>query len=783
MTGTDGQRSEVEALHERLDKLSHAILRISESLDLDSVLQEVVDSACALTGARFGAVTTMDDAGGPQDFVTSGLTLDGHQQLLRLPRALYEDLRSIPTTIRFRNLSAHIVSLGHPRDLLSLKTYLGTPIRYRDAHVGNFYLVEKERGQEFTRADEDLLTLFASQAALAIANARRHREEQRARADLEALIDTSPVGVAVFDAKTGQAVSMNQEMQRVFGGVRVPSPPVADLLDRVTIRRADGNLIPPEEFPVARAIREATTVRAEQIVIQDPDGRHVTTLINATPIHGDGGAVESVVVTLQDMAPVEELERLRAEFLSMVSHELRAPLSAIRGLATTVLDAESSPHPAAVTQLFRIILEQADHMGSLVGDLLDAGRIETGRLSVSPEPAPLASLVEQARKTFLASGASNSIRIDLPPDLPEVLADGRRIVQVLDNLLGNASRHSPEASPIEIAATAGGTYVEVSVADRGEGVEPTLLPHLFRKHVRTGGSEETQGVRGSGLGLAICKGLVEAHGGRIWAESEGTGKGTRFTLTIPAAEASGTAAGPSAAGPRPGRSRAESEATRVLVVDDDPATLRSGQGALATTGYSPVLTGDPEEVPGLLKATRPHLVLLDLVLPGTDGIELMRSVPGLADVPVIFVSAYGRDETIARALDAGAADYVVKPFSPMELVARIRAALRRRAGVPRPFRLGDLSVNHAARRVSVGDRWVRLTATEYELLRELSTNAGRVMTYDTLLRRVWGIDESPDPRLVHSFVTKLRRKLGDDARSPSYILTEPRVGYLMPRGE
>ena len=157
----------------RFDRLSHAILRISESPDLDSVLQEVVDSTRALTGARCGAVTIVDDAGEPQGFVTSGFTPDRHQQLLRLPRARYEHFRNIPTPIRFRDLSAHIASLGHPRDLLSLKAYLGTPIRYRGAHFGNFYLGEKERGREFTRADKELLTLFASQAVLAFAEALR----------------------------------------------------------------------------------------------------------------------------------------------------------------------------------------------------------------------------------------------------------------------------------------------------------------------------------------------------------------------------------------------------------------------------------------------------------------------------------------------------------------------------------------------------------------------------------------------------------------------------------
>ena len=181
----------------------------------------------------------------------------------------------------------------------------------------------------------------------------------------------------------------------------------------------------------------------------------------------------------------------------------------------------------------------------------------------------------------------------------------------------------------------------------------------------------------------------------------------------------------------------------------------------------------------LIRAEKPRLVLLDLMLSGTDGIELMERVPELAGQPVIFISGYGRDETIARALETGAADYIVKPFSPTELTARVRAALRGRAE-PEPFVTGDLAIHYERRRVTVAGRPVRLTATEYDLLRVLSLNAGRVSTYDTLLRQVWGRREANHTELVRSFVKKLRRRLGDDAANPAYILTERGVGYRMP---
>ena len=202
-------------------------------------------------------------------------------------------------------------------------------------------------------------------------------------------------------------------------------------------------------------------------------------------------------------------------------------------------------------------------------------------------------------------------------------------------------------------------------------------------------------------------------------------------------------------------------------------------------GYEPLVTTDPEEALRLVEEQRPHLVLLDLVLPGTDGIDLMKDIAETRDVPVIFLSAYGQDQLIARAFDMGAADYVVKPFSPTELSARIRAALRRReAPKPsEPFVLGDLTIDYDERRVTVAGRPVLLTAIEYGTLVELSANAGRVLTYEHLLRRVWGLNADADVRPMRTAISTLRRKLGAAAENPTYIFTELRVGYRMAKGE
>ena len=778
MNSPDELRREIEALRDRISGLSAAVLRISASLDVNTVLREVVESARALTGARYGAITIIDDAGQPQEFVTSGMTPDEHRQLVAWPDGpkLFAHLRDLPGPVRVSDVPGYFRSLGYSSDLIPSKTMLGTQMRHRDAHVGGFYFAEKEGGREFTSEDEEVLVLFASQAAAAIANARTHRDEQRARADLETLVDTSPVGVAVFDARTGHPVSFNREARRIVGGLCAPDRSPEQVLEVLRCRRADGREVALDEFPLAEQWTDPETVRAEEMVLSVPDGRSVRTLVNATPIRSAAGEVESMIVILQDLAPLEELVHLRAEFLGMVSHELRVPLTSIKGSAAAALGA-SPPDPAETRQFFRIIDEQADHMRGLINDLLDAGSIETGTLSITPEPADVAGLVDQARSTFLSGGCRHPLQIDLPPDLPRVMADRQRIVQVLNNLFSNAARHAPESSPIRVAAARDGVHVAVSVSDQGRGVPPDRLPLLFRKRAGFARGDPARGAGGFGLGLAICKGLVEAHGGRIRAESEGAGLGTRFTFTIPVAGDGGApgSASDHDVSPREGRGQ-----TRILVLDDDPQTLRFVRDALTAAGYSPFVTGDPQELSRLVETKQPQLVLLDLMLPGTDGIELMQRVPELADLPVIFLSGYGRDETIARALQVGAADYIVKPFSPTELTARVQATLRRR-GEPEPFRLGDLAIHYDERRVTVAGRAVRLTATEYELLCALSLNPRRVLSYDALLRQVWGGRQAGDVKLVRAFVKKLRRKLGDDPARPAYIVTERRVGYRMAR--
>ena len=186
-----------------------------------------------------------------------------------------------------------------------------------------------------------------------------------------------------------------------------------------------------------------------------------------------------------------------------MSHELREPLAAIRGSAVTLLEDHAALDPAEMREFHRIIVEQSSHMRSLIGDLLDGGRIDSGALSVAPEPSEVAELVERARSTFRSAGGRHGIVVDLPAGLPRAMADRPRIVQVLTNLLSNAARHSPASSPIRVEASRDGAHVAVSVSDEGRGMAPEMQGQLFRKHIALAGGDAGHGSAASGLGLHL----------------------------------------------------------------------------------------------------------------------------------------------------------------------------------------------------------------------------------------------------------------------------------------
>jgi len=777
----DRLNAEIDMLQARLSGLTEAIRHISEDLNLETVLQRVVDSARTLTGARYGAITTIDHAGELQDVLFSGISAQEQDALFSYSAGmdLFRYLSALRDPERTDDFVALMDSAGFPGFQPHIAAFLCLQIRGVDGQVGSMFVGKGPDEAEFTHADEEILEVFASQAALTLVNARRYGDEQRSKADLEALVNASPVGVLVADVASMHVVMTNQEVRRIAGVAPEQERFSVASLERLRFRRFDGSEVTLEDLPFVSALTDGKPVHTEEIMVVHPDGSEVLTLASAVPISSREGELESVIVTVQDISPREELERLRAEFLAMVSHELRAPLTSIKGSAATMRSSPIPPDAAEVSQFFRIVEEQADHMRDLINDLLDMTRIEAGTLSVSPEPMDLMSVVEQAKSAFHSSGHQHNVLIQPVQHLPPLWGDRQRIAQVLHNLFSNAAANSSEWSTISVSASLDGAHVAVSVIDEGTGIDPERLPLLFTKFSSSLRSDPGSAEGGYGLGLAICKGIVEAHGGRIWAHSAGHGAGARFTFTVPVLEEPAIAEAalrPADPDVRPAATKVE----RILAVDDDPQALRFVRNTLAKAGYTPIVTSDPGEAGSLLDAEMPHLVLLDVMLPGTDAFEVIKQVPKLLEVPVILVSGRGDDRLLTRAFELGAADYIVKPFSPTELLARVAAALRRQSQSrhAEPYRTADLIVDFLTHTVTVGGNAVSLTPTEYRLLSELCLNAGRDLSYEQLIEAVWGDGSGGDAGRVRTLVKDLRAKLGDDARNPTYIVTVPNIGYL-----
>ena len=744
-------------------------------MDPDTVLQDVLDGA-----------------GRGEMMLASGVAGNEFTGLWEIPgwEEIYRYLGGLQRPLRVADFDRHIRALGLPdfRPPVTVRAFLAVPILRLGRVMGHLYLSHSDPEETFSAADEEILAMFASQAALVIANARRHQEERLARARLETLVNTSPVGVVVLDAGAGRPVSFNQEALRIVERLLRPGQPPETLLHGLTIRRGDGREEELADMPLARLMSAGETVRAEEMTLMAPDGRSVTVLVNGSPIpaaedaSGEGGGVESYVVTLQDLTELEELGRLRAEFLGLVSRQLRTPLAAVRGAVATLLEAGAELEPAETRQFHGIIRDQSERMRRLIGDLLDVARIETGTLTVNPEPLTLAELVEGARQRFLSRGGRRGleIEVELEPGLPPVLADGQRMALALAHLLARVAAGLPLGlSTVRVRAAREGLYAAITLsAQEAEDVagEPPRRLRWFPQ------VEDEERSGDTGLALAVCRGIVEVHGGRLRVESGGAGGGAKFTVTVPAAEGEGGRAAPRAAA----SAVSARERLRVLALDDDPHALRYLRDALWNAGYFPVATGDPEEVPRLLEEERPHLALLAATLPGQEGLaaELVRGILDETEAPVILLASSGQEEAMAHALDVGVSDYLVKPFSPAELEARVRAVLRRRdqphLAAPSPsYVLGDLTINYAQRRVSMAGAALTLTPNEYALLSELAMNAGKPLSHDHLLQRVWSPGRRGQRWLLRELVRRLRGKLGDDVNSPSYIFTVQGAGYRL----
>ena len=766
--GAAALRRENDALRARFAALGEASLRIDASRDLAAMLQEVVDTARVLTDARYASIATIDEFGAPEDFVTSGVPDEVRRRLLEWPDGpkLFEHLRDLEGPLRLEDFSGFLSSFGFSAELMPFGTVRGVPMRHRGAHVGNFYLVEKEGGRAFTDEDEETLVLLAAQTAAALANARTYRAERQARAGLEALVETSPVGVLVFDATTGHPVSINGEARRILEGLRLPGRPLEELMGLVTCRFAERREVALQDCPIGRALSLAEAMRNEELVLSVPDGRSVRALVNITPIPAGNGAAGSVVATLQDLAPLDELDRQRSAFLGMVSHELRSPLAAIKGSASAVLDAPRPFAPAETREFFRIIAEQADRMFALLADLLDAGRLDAGTLTVSPEPTEVAMLVDRARNTFVAGGRRHTVLIDLPPDLPRVMADRQRVEQVLNNLLINAARHAPESTPIRVEAGRDGVHVAIAVVDEGRGIAPERVAAALSPAWRDGRRRRQPRARPRHL---------QGTGRVPWRAYPGGERRTRPGRPLhlhPANRRRDRCSGPRAPGARP-RGPDHPRGGR-RPADAAPCARRARGGRL--------LGRRDRRAPRARADRADRTAGAGVARSDAAGHRRHRTdadrAGALAPAGHLHLELRPR-----RDRRAGAGSGRGRLHRQAVLADRAGGAHPRGAAPPRrPRALRSGRTGHRLRPApgDGGRAHGRAHPDRVRAPARAVAGAGRVVSHKTLLDRVWGDRFNGDRKVLLAFVKQLRAKLGDDASDPTWIFSVRGVGYRMP---
>ena len=702
-------------------------------------------------------------------------------------------INKVKGPVRLDDMSKHPESVGLPQNHPPMSTFLGMPVYHRDEHVGNLYLTEKEGGQEFTKEDEDIAAMFAAQAASIISTIRRYEAEHRAKAELQTLLDISPLAISVFDARIGEITYMNQESRRMLGVLGVSEDIIDNLFLSLKFTRTDGREIPFEDLPGTRSLQTGETVKAEEVVIHLPNGSSLTSLVNCAPLFSESGEIVSVLSVIQDMTPLEEVERQRGEFLGLVSEELRMPLTSIKGSAAALRSSLEVATSTEAIQLLRIIDQQTDLMRSQVNTLTELTQIETGSLSVYAEPTDVAALIEGSCREYLRDHAAVAIQLEIPDGQPTVMADRHRIGQVLHNFLRQAAKHSNESSPIQVSTEMIDIYVAISVSVK-VAIAPSEKPPspfkkgepapIFKKLTEDHNRASELSSQGEGLALAFCRGVVEAHGGRMRTEVDEERGGLTLTFTLQTVEEQEEILVPDLPEMLGAPSPTPVDKAQILVSIQDPKLLSSVQKVLLNAGYSTLATSDLLEVEQQASSGSAKLLVLDIAGREEACFRTLLNLGNTLNLPSIVFCDRDDEEYVIRVFEMGADGYMVKPFSPSELIARIKATLRRVSSVGAPagnqvFRLGDVVVNFDERTVNVSGQPVQLTATEYKLLTELANCAGRVLTQDELLQRVWGPEYLGEPQLLRSYVKSLRQKLGDNARKPSYIFTEHGVGYRM----
>ncbi len=359
---------------------------------------------------------------------------------------------------------------------------------------------------------------------------RRQSEGERARSanHLRLLLESTDEGIYGIDLE-GRCTFVNRAAAKMLG--YRPDELLGKQMHRLThYRHPDGSPYPEERCPVHRAAGVGRGIRAQDEVLWRRDGTAFPVDYSAHPVV-ERGTIRGAVVTFLDITERKRVEAQREDLVRAVSHDLRTPLTIIQGHAQLLVQmAEATRQDGRQRHSAEAILGAARRMNAMIQDLVDSARLEAGQLRLQREPVELRHFLSDLLERAKVALDVGRVRVEIPEGLLPVNADPDRLERILSNLLSNALKYSPSDTEVKVAVKAAGGEVVVSVADRGVGIAPEDLPHMFERYYRAKAARKTQGL---GLGLYITRMLVEAHGDRIWVDSE-VGKGSTFSFTLPA---------------------------------------------------------------------------------------------------------------------------------------------------------------------------------------------------------------------------------------------------------
>lgn len=436
-----------------------------------------------------------------------------------------------------------------------------------------------------------------------------------------------------------------------------------------TAASENGDAAKVEPCPLEEGSREGRNVHADDHAFLHTDGTTFPVEFWSHPV-SVGGRLVGAVVTFIDIAERKKAEeeirvaaRRREEFLAMLSHELRNPLAAVLN-ATTLMSAPSV-EPTMIESARMVVQRQAAHMARLLDDLLDVARITRGAVGLQKRFTDLRDSANAAAEALrpLFAAHKTELVLDVPEEPLPIHGDPDRLQQIHANLIGNAASYSNDGSRVFVSLKRDGQYGVLVVKDRGIGIPPDLLPHIFELFVQ-GEQNLDRSKGGLGIGLTLVKMLVELHGGSVQAHSEGAGCGSEFTVRLPlCAEAPAEEPAP----------RLDKQVSRkIVLVEDHEDSRQLLKILLETRGFTVVEASDGLSAITAIQATQPDVALVDIGLPGMDGYEVARTLRAdttLDRLVLVALTGYGRDSDVQRAKAAGFNHHLTKPVRPEVLEA------------------------------------------------------------------------------------------------------------------